>query len=145
MIEINKFISQFTDEKIKGIKKIGRKYFLVDSTQDKVSASIDQEPVSIGLFLGEHKKRFEASLALLDLIAKTSDRKAFVNKEAEWLFLCGRDVFEKNMVRETVKEGIVLVQNEANENLGFGLLSKKGGELLIKNILDKGVYLRSKK
>ncbi|MFH1770483.1 MAG: hypothetical protein ABH828_02910 [archaeon] len=140
MIEINKFISQFTDKQIPNIEKIGKKYFLVSADQKKLSKDIGRKPFSAGIFLGEQKRNFQASPALVDMIAKLSDRKAFINKEAEWLFLCGRDVFEKNIVKKNVENGIVLVQNEEDENLGFGKLSSSG----VKNILDKGEYLRTK-
>lgn len=140
MIEIKKFVSQFSDKQILNIEKIERKYFLVDEEQKKLSKEIGRNPFSSGIFLGEQKKRFEPSPALIDMIASLSDRKVFINKEAEWLFLCGRDVFEQNIVKKNVKEGIVLVQNEEDENLGYGKLINNG----VKNILDKGVYLRTK-
>ncbi|MFH1589125.1 MAG: hypothetical protein ABIB43_00995 [archaeon] len=144
MIEINKFIKQFTDKKIPNIQKNGREYFLVELEQEKLSKEIDKEIFSKGILLGEMKKRFKPSPALIDLLAKLSNRKAFITKDAEWLFLCGRDVFESSIVKKNVDEGVVLVQNERDENLGFGLLEKKKGRFMIKNILDKGAYLRSK-
>ena len=140
MDEIDKFVSQFTDKQIPNIEKIGKKYFLVNAEQKKMSEDVEKKPFSMGVFLGEQRHNFEASPAFVDMIAKLSDKKVFINKESEWLFLCGRDVFDKSIVKRNVESGIVLVQNENDENLGFGKLSSNG----VKNILDKGVYLRKK-
>ncbi|NQU98057.1 hypothetical protein HQ533_01195 [Candidatus Woesearchaeota archaeon] len=138
MDSINEFISKFTDKKINGIVKIGREYFFVQDEQKKLREKIGKEVFSMGIFLGEKKKIFEPSPALIDMIAKLSDKKVFISKKAEWLFLCGRDVFMDSIVKKNTDSGLVLVQNEKNENLGYGKLTNKG----VKNILDKGNYLR---
>jgi len=142
MDEIEKFIKNFTKEEIKGITKDGRKYFLANEEQIKIRDKIKTEAFAIGIFFGEMKKYFQPSPALIDLIAKKSNRKVFISKKAEWLFLCGRDVLEDSIVKKNVEEGLVLVQNEKDENLGYGIFSKKGNNLIIKNIQDKGSYLR---
>jgi ribosome biogenesis protein Nip4 len=36
----------------------------------------------------------------------------------------------------------VLVQNEIDENLGYGVFKQEGKDLVIRNLLDKGKYLR---
>ncbi|MFC2134644.1 hypothetical protein ACFLTH_08520 [Bacteroidota bacterium] len=145
MNAIKKFIKQFTNKRIEGIEKVGREYFLVNKNTMDVSEKINREPFSMGILLGDKKKEFKPTPALLDLIAKQSDRKVFINREAEWLFLCGRDIFEVNIVKQNVDRGVVLVQNERDENLGFGLFKTQKGNKLIKNILDKGYYLRREK
>ena len=64
--------------------------------------------------------------------------RVFVNQKAEQLFLYGRDIFMKSIVKGK-KSGTVLVCNEKGEPLGIG---KFEGETL-KNVVDLGFYLRS--
>jgi ribosome biogenesis protein Nip4 len=140
------FISQFTDRKIENIIKIKGKYYLVSRELNELRQKIKPEPEYIGLFLGEETKNcFKPGLALIDEIAKISDRKVFVNDKGEWLFLCGRDLFGKSVVKSNVNNGLVLVQSMKDENLGYGKfvgnIANKG-KTVIKNILDKGDYLR---
>lgn len=144
MDDVNKFISQFTDKNIGFIVKQGRRYFLTEKKQQELSKKTGKDFFSIGLFLGESKNELKPSPALIDLIAKLSDKKVFITKKAEWLFLCGRDVFEESIVKKNVSQGLVLVQNERDENLGYGKILSKGDKIFVKNILDKGAYLRYK-
>jgi len=55
MDEVNKFVSQFTNKKINGVFKHGRKYFLIDEEQRLLSEKINRDLFSIGIFLGEKK------------------------------------------------------------------------------------------
>jgi|FLOH01.1.fsa_nt_gi ribosome biogenesis protein Nip4 len=142
MDKINEFIRRFTDKDIGTIKKIGRRYFLVDKKLEDFSLKINKDIFSIGIFLGELKGEFKATPALLEIIAKTSDVKVFVNRKSEWLFLCGRDIFEESIVKKNVDSGMVLVQNEIDENIGLGVFLSKKNSNLLKNIIDKGSYLR---
>jgi ribosome biogenesis protein Nip4 len=96
--------------------------------------------------MGEEKMGFSPSPALLDLVSKFPDaqsKKVFINKKAEWLFLCGRNVLSDSIAKNPnrLSEGIVLVQNENDENLGYGVF-KREDTLIIKHVLDKGRYLR---
>ena len=146
MEKITSFIKRFTDKKLSEhdeIVKIGYKYFLADQELVKLQKQIPEEAESIGIFLGrpnKAKKEFQPSPALLEMLAKLSDKKLFINKEAEWLFLCGRDVFSQNSVKSNIPEGIVLVQNEDDENLGMGKL-EKGKKGLFLNPCRRPVHL----
>ncbi|MBU1201754.1 MAG: hypothetical protein KJ583_00960 [Nanoarchaeota archaeon] len=142
MDEVNKFVSQFTNKKINGVFKHGRKYFLIDEEQRLLSEKINRDLFSIGIFLGEKKNDFKPTPALIDVISEISQKKVFISQKAEWLFLCGRDVFEDSITKKYSDEKIVLVQNEKDENLGYGVFIKKGKEKILKNLLDKGFYLR---
>ena len=144
---IHEFIRQFTDYKFTGIVKHNNNFFLADKCLEKLRSKISHEPFSIGLFLGtlKPKKRFVPSPALIDLIAKHSDKKVFVNDKAEWLFICKKDIFGKSVLKANSKSGFVLVQNMADENLGYGKITAPlhlKNKVVIKNILDKGEYLR---
>jgi 60S ribosome subunit biogenesis protein NIP7 len=143
---ISDFIRNFTDKNIGNITKIRNKYYLADKELVELKQKIKAEPESIGLFLGEDAKEgFKPSPALIDEIAKISSRKVFVNDKGEWLFLCGRDLFGKSIVKANVNDGLVLVQSMKDENLGYGKVIgdiKNKERIVIKNLLDKGDYLR---
>ena len=64
-----------------------------------------------------------------------------VNARAEWLFLCGRDIFAEGIVRKSLSMGNALVLNERRECLGYGRIETSGSQL-IKNIFDLGDFLR---
>jgi ribosome biogenesis protein Nip4 len=130
-----------TDQTVEAVK-IGRFFYLAEQPLISLQARIKRDAFGAGLFLGEQRKQFEPSLALLELLSQKTKKKAFVSEAAEWLFLCGRDVFENNIVKLEAKKGLVLVQNLKNENLGLGELSKKGNKAVIKNLLDRGDFLR---
>jgi ribosome biogenesis protein Nip4 len=143
---IDKFVSQFTSKKIENLVTEGNRFYLVDVPLAELRKKISKQPYAIGLPLGEIKgTNFKPSIALLDWLSKNSDRKVYLNKKSAWLFICGRDVFGKGIEKANVKEGLVLVQNEADENLGYGRivadLSLKD-KMVIKNLLDKGDFLR---
>lgn len=118
----------------------GKRYYLVPKNVAKTLPA--QEPFSIGLPLGEDTPRgFAPSFALLDLL-KTSTNKIVITPEAEWLFTCGRDVFGENVTQDTARSEPFLVTNTHGEVVGLGRRVKQGKKLIIKNILDRGDYLR---
>ncbi|MBW3014680.1 hypothetical protein KY335_05580 [Candidatus Woesearchaeota archaeon] len=140
---IHKFISQFCDRKFDTVK-IRRNYYLADKSlldiRDKIKKNMNLEPESAGVFLGTEKKDFTPSFALLELLSKHSKKKAFVDDKTEWLFLCGRDIFKESVKKCSAKEGLVLVQNKHDENLGLGKIVDKK-DLFIKNISNRGKFL----
>ncbi len=142
MKKLNEFISIFANIAMENVVKHGRKYYDVSPELQVMSDNISSDLFSIGVFLGEDSGNFIPSLALLEILARQSTRKVFLNKKSEWLFLCGRDVFEQGIIRKNVDDGLVLVQNEHDENLGYGRLYQKGKDLFVKNILDRGDFLR---
>lgn len=136
---IEEFIQKFTDKKIKGVIKIRNRFYTADKPLLDLASKIDKEPYAIGAFLGEIKNnKFCPSIALLELLSELSDRKVFVNGKAEWLFLCRRDVLRQSIMKSNAKQGLVLVQNEHDENLGYGEIKGK----IVKNLLDRGDFLR---
>ena len=142
----NKFTKQFTNMELTGVRRIGRNFYLAEERLWNIKNGIDRDVYAIGTFLGEEKMGFSPSPALIDFISKFPDaqsKKIFINKKAEWLFSCGRNVLSDSIVKNpgSITEGLVLVQNENDENLGYGQF-KKEDTLIIKHILDKGRYLR---
>ena len=87
----------------------------------------------------ENKIKFSISLEGMSLISKDIIKNyVIVNKKGETLFLYGRDVF-KSSILEINGGGKVAVFNKNKELLGVG---NYGGGDIIKNIIDKGWYLR---
>jgi ribosome biogenesis protein Nip4 len=98
---------------------------------------------SLGFPLGEVKKDFIPTPEFIDYLSKKSNKKVVVNKKTEWLFLCGKDVFKMGVIKNHSEKnrGFVFVQNEFGENLGLGKFMRTGN-IFIKNIIDKGAYIR---
>jgi ribosome biogenesis protein Nip4 len=122
---------------------VGERYYLLGEDLQGFRSGEQRKPYSVGLFLGMGKRAFVPTPALLTLLADHSSRKAVLKDEkAEWLFICGNNIFP-DYFTTTVKEGLVLVQNQRDENLGLARLAddRKFGRIL-KNILDRGNYLR---
>jgi ribosome biogenesis protein Nip4 len=143
--ELEEFMKKFGLALPENLLIIKKEIFLVPK---EVKESIDQmniQPESAGLPLGELKKNgFRPSFALLDL-CKESDNKISINKEAEWLFTCGRDVFMNNIIRQGKLKTVFLVTNTKGEVLGLGKKEGTGKQAIIKNLLDRGDFLRREK
>lgn len=121
---------------------IGRKVFLVNEEVLKVTKELQRktgELYAVGVEIGTLSEEFEPSIGLSDLISSTEE-KTVVNEEGEKLFSYGRDVFVQNIVKGK-KEGDRLVVNERGEVLGFGFYDGK----MLKNVVDKGFYVRGRK
>ena len=64
------------------------------------------------------------------------------------MFLCGRNVLPSSIAKNPngLTEGLVLVQNERDENLGYGKIiddiNNSPMRIVVKNFLDKGDFLR---
>jgi ribosome biogenesis protein Nip4 len=89
----------------------------------------------------------------LSMIADHKANKLVVDTKTAWLFICGRDIFKKGILRGgNLKKGdYTLILNQQDECLGFGKiihnihdeLDKK--EVAVKNVLDIGDFLRREK
>lgn len=128
------------------VKKKNR-YFLLNKTL-KCLASKDF--FHAGMYLGKEKDGvFFPSFNLLAMIADKRANKVVVDEKTEWLFICGRDVFKRGIIRVigSVKKGsYTLILNSYSECLGFGKVLSDLHELkegaVVKNILDVGDFLR---
>ena len=140
--QMNEFIKNF-DVKI-DINPVvkGKRVYHVPEKVEKISEEIKGEYYSIGLPLGEASETgFRASIALLDLL-KTSENKVIVNSEAEWMFICARDIFDTNVITRMNTSNMFLVTNERGEVLGLGKWFAKGRKEFVKPLLDRGDFLR---
>jgi ribosome biogenesis protein Nip4 len=128
------------------VKKRDR-YFLLSHSLNKLAL---KDFFYAGTYLGKVKNgRFFPGFDLLRMMVKKKANKVVVNKKTEWLFICGRDVFKRGIVKfiGPRKEGeYVLVLNCYDECLGFGKvvsnLSSEEESVVIKNISDIGDFLR---
>ncbi len=136
---LKKFIKGFTKEKIINfdkVKRIGDKHFLVED-----EALLKKNPSYIGTYLGENqKKHFIPSFILLDLIAPHTKQKLTVDEKTAWLFVCKRDICP-SIPESFENKSLIIVINAQNEVLGFGIIDLKG-QFKIKNLLDRGDFLR---
>ncbi len=107
---------------------------------------------SAGVYLGKAKEgKFFPSFYLLGMLGKKEANRIILDKKAAWLFICGRDVLRKSIIRvqgPCKKDTNTLVFNEFSECLGFGRIVEKlrdsvvSDEIVVRNILDIGDFLR---
>ena len=147
---LNEFCGEFgvTEQELGNVTRLGRRCFLTVEDQEPLIKKLKDNLFGVGVYLGEEKQRFEPSAALLELIAdRTRDHKLVVDERAAWLFLCGRDILDQGVRRkgEPTGSGLLLVQNEKDENLGYGAVPRGGRRargVAAKNLLDRGFFLR---
>ena len=150
MNTLDSFVAYFSDEKIDGVLKIGSSFFKIDEEQAalirEIKKNSGKDPKYAGKLLGETRRgRFEPSVALLDILGKKTKRKIVIDDNAEWLFLCGRDVFGRSILKADVQTGFVIVQNKTGDTLGFGRITDdllKKNKAVVDNKLDRGDFLR---
>ena len=147
---INDFVSRFhlsiTLNKNLILKRENR-FYIVDKNLKKL---IPAEFLCAGIYLGKTQNGdFLPSFNLLRIIAEKQANKVFIDRKTAWLFICGRDIFKKGILKaigSKCKGDYTLVLNEYGECLGFGKietnLDNGKEEVAIKNILDIGDFLR---
>jgi ribosome biogenesis protein Nip4 len=147
---IDDFVSRFgtkirLDETLV-MKQQGR-FFLLNETIKRLAS---KNFYYAGAYLGEVKDGdFLPSFNLLNMIVKKKVNRINLTKKAEWLFICGRDVFVQGIAKAegSKKKGdYVVVLNSYGECLGFGKIlddldGKRKGPA-VENILDIGDFLR---
>lgn len=120
----------------------GKRAYVVPKRLQEVAERIKADPFSLGLPLGEvTSKGFKPSFALLDL-CKDTNNKITIQNEAEWLFTCGRDIFPEKVMDKGELRDTFLVVNEQGFVLGLAKKEQKGKNLIYKNLLDRGDFLR---
>jgi ribosome biogenesis protein Nip4 len=131
------------DERLIAKKK--NRYFLLSTCLKKLTLD---DFFYGGTYLGKIKNgKFFPGFELLRMLSEKRASKVVVNKKTEWLFICGRDVFKRGIVKVIGpgrKGDHVLVLNCYDECLGFGrVISDLDKEdAFIKNISDIGDFLR---
>lgn len=121
--------------------KQGRQYYY--STIKEFS----EDQFSIGVFIGEMKRMFQPSAGILPLL-QSSPHKITVNDKSAYLFTCGRDIFDDavtNKEDKCTRKGLVIVKTKENYLIGIAKKTVKGKQVMYKNILDIGSFLRREK
>jgi ribosome biogenesis protein Nip4 len=154
MRAINEFANLF-DARLRLDRKLmvekQNKYFLLN---EKLKSLIAENFFYAGVYLGEIKnEKFFPSFILLRMIAAEEKiNKIVVDEKTAWLFICGRDIFKRGILKTlgSKKEGAyTLILNQYGECLGFGRIThnldqeKRG--VAVKNIFDIGDFLRREK
>jgi ribosome biogenesis protein Nip4 len=147
MSPLEHYLKQFGTISVSNVTQVGTRFYSVIEAIEETRKKIQDRPFSMGLFLGEQKRDFQPSAALLEIIAKQTEKKIAVNTKSEWLFVCGRDIFEPGILtidklQDLKQSELILVQNEHDENLGLGRVQSKDGKIMIKNVFDRGSFLR---
>ena len=121
------------------------KYDVIYATEDVLkNLKLFKNIYGAGLIFGNLKKtdnriKFILSLEGMTLISKDIVKNyAVVNRKGEILFLYGRDIFMSSVL-ELKGGGRLAIFNLDREFLGIG---NYGGGKIIKNVIDKGWYLR---
>jgi len=154
MKEIKDFVAQFNaripwDESL--IVRNRNRYYLLSK---KLKQQVPKGFFYAGAYLGAVKgASFFPSFLLLTMIAETKANKLVVDKKTAWLFICGRDIFKRGILKgDNLKKGdYTLILNEHNECLGFGKITcnlrgeTDANKVAVKNILDIGDFLRREK
>ncbi len=130
------------------VQQSGR-YFLLN---DVIRSLVRDEFFFAGTFLGKVKEgKFFPSFILLSTLAREGANRVVVDRKAGWLFICGRDVFKKGILKtygSIKRNGNVLVLNEYGECLGFGRIKASldgqagKNEVVVQNVSDVGDFLR---
>ena len=131
------------------VEKNGR-FYLVNAALK--SLLVRSDFFYAGLFLGKAKEgKFFPSFNLLSMLAKLNANRIVVDRKVAWLFICGRPIFAKSVVRvfgSGRKNTNVLVLNEFGECLGFGRIvgnmnrKVRSDEISVRNVSDVGDFLR---
>ena len=154
MKEIKDFVGQFNAsiplDESRIVRNRNRYYLLSKKLKQQVPKSF----FYAGAYLGAVKgTSFFPTFLLLAMIAETKANKLVVDKKTAWLFICGRDIFKKGILKgNKLKKGdYTLILNERNECLGFGKITcnlreeADANKVVVKNILDIGDFLRREK
>ena len=130
------------------VEKNGR-YYLVNPV---LKPLVRQDFFYAGVYLGKAKEgKFFPSFNLLGMLAKKGANRIVLDRKAAWLFICGRDVLAKSIVRiqgSGKRDTNTLVINEFGECLGFGRIvgklnsGVKSDDIVVKNVVDIGDFLR---
>ena len=131
--------------------KLEAEALMIDSKRFTLSQEMERHGFSrenlvyAGTYLGRNRRRFEPGSPLLQMLAsEEKTRKVHLDREAAWLFVCGRDIFEENIRRvegNLELGGHYLVMFEGR-CIGYGRFETSAGIHVIRNLFDLGDFLR---
>jgi ribosome biogenesis protein Nip4 len=139
---MKELIKQFTKQEIIDgkVQQRGNEFFVLPDAVSQVVRKAKLPWRYAGKYLGmQSQKSARPSLDLLQMLAGTDAKQAVLNGKGAWLFVCKRPALKASILHCNAKPGeLVLVLNENNECLGYGLFT--GNE--IRNYYDIGDFLR---
>ncbi len=123
-----------------------QRYYLLNPGLRKITRS---DFYYAGLYLGKVKSgTFFPSFNFLNMLVSVASNKVVLERKTAWLFICGRDVFRRGIVKligSKQRGDYTLVMNEFGECLGFGVVTgnfEEEGRVAVRNVLDVGDFLR---
>ena len=124
--------------------RMNNQYFLLN---DEMRGSILDKNLLIyaGKYLGKDQRYFVPSSILLEKLGKeSSTKKVKVGQDAGWLFICGKDIFEENIIDVTGKLtlGQYYLVMMKDTCLGYGRYETSDDRRVIHNLFDIGDFLR---
>ena len=124
------------------IIRINDQYFALDAELCEPPARKDL--VYAGLYLGRDRRVFEPSAILLEMLSKEKEtRKVNVDRETAWLFVCGRDIFQENIlqVEGGLSPGSYCLVIFDGWCLGYGRYETVWSSRMIRNYFNIGDFL----
>ncbi len=132
---------EFKEERV---LRLNNQYFLLN---DNIRGAILDKNLLVyaGEYIGKDQRHFVPSSILLGKLGEeSSTNKAFVEQDAGWLFVCGKDIFEENIIdftgRLTLGQYYLIMMGDAC--LGYGRYETSANRRVIHNIFDIGDFLR---
>jgi ribosome biogenesis protein Nip4 len=101
--------------------------------------------VYAGTYLGRNRRRFEPGSPLLQMLAAEEEtKKVHLDRDAAWLFVCGRDIFEESLrrVEGALELGVYYLVMFEGRCIGYGRFETSAGIHVIRNLFDVGDFLR---
>ncbi len=141
-MNVDEFLKPFGIKKKTDAQIINRSYFIVKDKQ-----LLSKHPVYSGECIAHIRGPvLIPSIDFLQQISKEARKHVILNEKAEWLYICGRDVFAKGIVSNNNPEvgDRVVVLNKHKECLGYGdmVAQLTDKRVVIKRLFDIGDLLR---
>lgn len=143
----SEFLSEFDAEPIGDVVRIGKRYFWDPTGLSAVVKKHEWDVFGLGVYLGEERRQFRPTPAMIDLI-RTSSVLEVDGKAAE-MFLYGKDILMKGVKGnpDFPERKLVIVRDTDGNTLGYGRIASRfdprnGNRVYVKRLLDKGDYLR---
>jgi ribosome biogenesis protein Nip4 len=131
--------------------KMDLEVLMIDSKRFTLNQELERQQFSrnglvyAGTYLGWNRRLFEPGSPLLQMLASEEDtRKVHLDRDAAWLFVCGRDIFEENIKRvdgvlELGRHYLVMFDGRC---VGYGRYETSADIRVIRNLFDLGDFLR---
>jgi len=141
-MNLNEFLQPFGIKQAPEAQIIERSYFIVKDKQ-----FLGKRPIYSGECIAHIRGPvLIPSVSFLQQIAKQARKHVILTPKAEWLYICGRDVFTKGISTHNNPEvgDRVVVLNQHKECLGYGEMTAPFTDkrVVIKRLFDIGDLLR---